>query len=292
MNSKHGERSRMRDTPAGAPSNNPISVSRHILQLRLAHDQDIARSLKGFWPVQQGSVLEQDDRALDGCALSALVYDLLETATHVSSSLQKLIVMETNEGTPVLPSLHGAYSLVRTHLEATSSALWLMAPQSRRARIRRCIQYWCTEVKLLNGFQTEWSKSFLMPKRICYEDLKEIATKVALPLEGFPGRTPWMLPGTGPILKFVEFAHENAGTTWFNFWQFCSGFAHSKQWASKIFTEQPTASNTEGTKSRAEALPVLPSIVHEAGLLLDEAAHRYGQLSTTSNAAWNHSAVF
>ena len=278
----------MIDAHTKAPADDPIAGSRHILLMRLEHDQEIAASLRDFWPVQQGSVLERDDRALGSYALSVLILDLLATAIHVSSSLQKLIVMEAKEGPLVSAPLHGPYSLVRTHLEATSQALWLMAPQAGSARIKRCIQYWCAEVKLLNGFQAEWSKSFSMPKHIGYEDLKVIAAEAGLSLEGFPAKKKWTSIGSGDILKSVEFAHDDPTMTWFNSWQLCSGFAHSKQWASRIFAERPSASN-EGTDPRVEghtSLPVLASVVHEAGLLLDEAARRYGQLSTTPDAAW------
>ncbi|MGW6172135.1 hypothetical protein ACWF5H_01460 [Arthrobacter sp. NPDC055138] len=279
----------MMDSNASSPAEDPQAGSKHILLTRLEHDQEIATDLKELFPVQQGSVLELDDRALGDYALSGLVMDLLTTATHVSSSLRKLIVMETEEGSRVLAPLHGPYALVRAHLEAMSQALWLMTPQSRRARIKRCIQYWCAEVKLLNGFQAEWAKSFSMPRRIGYEDLRVIAAEAGLPLEGFPAKKKWIPIGSGDILKSVEFAHEDATITWFNTWQLCSGFAHSKQWASKIFNERPSASGEEGQESRGEAntsLPVLAGVVHEAGLLLDEAARRYGQLSMTPNAAW------
>lgn len=171
-----------------------------------------------------------------------------------------------------------------------------MTPQSRNARIKRTLQYWCAEVKLLNGFQEEWSKSFSMPKRIEYEDLQEIADKTGLAFEGFPRKGIWAPVLSGNMLKSVEFAHGNPTLTWFNTWQLCSGFAHSKQWSSRIFDGRSVDSRGVGAEPRDEtdtSLLVLASVVHEAGLLLDEAARRFGQLSTTSDAslAWPNTAA-
>lgn len=280
----------MIDSPANTPVEDPITGSKHILLMRLEHDQEIATDLNYFRHVQPGSVLELDDRVLGGYSLSALVLDLLTTATHVSKNLQQLIVVEAEEGPNVSAPLHGPYTLVRAHLEATSQALWLMAPHSRDERIKRCLQYWCSEVKLLNGFQTEWSKSFFTPNRIGYDDLRSIAAETGLPLDGFPTKQTWVVVGTGDILKSLEFAHKDPSMTWFNAWQLCSGFTHSKQWASTIFNERPSTADEERTVPRVEAitsLPVLASVFSEAGLLLDEAVRRYGQLSTTTDPAWS-----
>ncbi len=148
---------------ASTPAEDPIADSKRILLMRLERDQEIATNLKHFRHAQPGSVLEQDDRALGNYSTSALVFDLLVTAAHVSKSLQQLIVVEAEECPSVSVPLHGPYALVRAHLEATSQALWLITPHSRNERIKRCLQYWCAEVKLLNGFQTEWSKSFFTP---------------------------------------------------------------------------------------------------------------------------------
>lgn len=272
-----------------AAAKNPTADSRDMLLVRLAHDQEIATTLRSFPSVQRNSVLEQDDQTLHGYALSALVLDLLATATHVSSSLQALIVIDTKDGADVSAPLHGPYAFVRAHLEATSQALWLMAPQSRRARIKRSIQHWCGEVRLLNGFQDEWSKSFPVRKNIGHEDLRTIAAEAGLSVEGFPAKRTWAPVGSGAILQSLEFAHEDATLTWFNSWQLCSGFAHSKQWASRIFNEQHTATDEVATDSPVigkTSLPMLASVVNEAGQLLDEAARRYGQLSSTPYAAW------
>lgn len=211
------------------------------------------------------------------------------TAAHISSNLQALIVVDTEHGADVSAPPHGPYALVRAHMEATSQALWLMAPQSRRARIKRCIQHWCGEVKLFNGFQNEWSKSFPLRESIGYEDLRVIASGACLSLEGFPDKKLWASVGSGDILKSIEFAHKGATLTWFNSWQLCSGFAHSKQWASRIFNEHQGTTDgvaTDSSPGSKTSLPVLASVVHEAGLLLDEASRRYGQLSTTPHAAW------
>ncbi|BCW58513.1 hypothetical protein [Arthrobacter sp. StoSoilB20] len=267
-----------------------LADSRDLLLSRLEHDQEIESTLHTFPEVQPGSVLEEDDRILGGYALSPLVLDLLKTATQISGSLRAMIVVETEGGADVSAPLHGPYALVRAHMESTSQALWLMAPQSRRARIRRCIQHWCSEVRLFNGFQHEWSKSFASRESIGYEDLRAIASEAGLTLDGFPGRKLWAPAGSGDILKSIEFAHEGAMITWFNSWQLCSGFAHSKQWASIYFNEHKgTATDGEAMASSLGSevsLPVLATVVHEAGLLLDEASRRYGQLSTRPHAAW------
>lgn len=267
-----------------------MSDSRVLLLARLAHDQEIASELKTFPGVQPGSVLEEDDRFLSGYALSQLVLDLLRTATHISSSLRAMVVVETEDGADVSAPLHGPYALVRAHMESTSQALWLMAPQSRRARIRRCIQHWCGEVKLFNGFQHEWSKSFASRESLGYEDLRLIASDAGLSLDGFPGSKLWAPVGSGDILKSIEFAHEDGMITWFNAWQLCSGFAHSKQWASMYFNEHK-GSTTDGetgdlSPGSKVSLPVLATVVHEAGQLLDEASRRYAQISTMPHAVW------
>ncbi|MFJ4030215.1 hypothetical protein ACIPWF_22910 [Paenarthrobacter sp. NPDC089989] len=267
-----------------------LADSRDLLLSRLEHDQEIESMLQTFPRVQAGSVLEEDDRILGGYALSPLVLNLLKTATQISGNLRAMIVVETENGADVSAPLHGPYALVRAHMESTSQALWLMAPQSRRARIQRCLQHWCGEVRLFNGFQHEWSKSFASRESIGYDDLRTVATDAGLTLEGFPGRKSWAPVGSGDILKSIEFAHEGATITWFNSWQLCSGFAHSKQWASLNFNEHNgIAADGEAVASALGSeisLPVLATVVHEAGLLLDEASRRYGQLSTRSDAAW------
>jgi hypothetical protein len=277
------------DANASPAQKGPTADSRDLLLTRLIHDQEIASTLRAFPGVQAGSVLEEDDRNLNGYALSRLVLDLLMTATHISSNLQALIVVDTEDGADVLAPLHGPYALVRAHLESTSQALWLMAPQSRRARIKRCIQHWYGEVKLFNGFQNEWSKSFPSRESLGYEDLREIASEAGLSIEGFPDRKLWAPVGSGDMLKSIEFAHVGATMTWFNSWQLCSGFAHSKQWASRIFNEQLSTGDgvtTHSSQLSKTSLPVLASVVSEAGLLLDEASRRYGQLSMTPRAVW------
>ncbi|MFJ2469716.1 hypothetical protein [Glutamicibacter sp. NPDC087583] len=280
----------MYSSPASASVEDSIASSKQILLMRLAHDQEIAMDLNEFSRAEPGSVLEQDDRALGGYPLTALVLDLLTTAAHLSDNLRQLIVVETKDGPNITAPLHGPYSLVRAHLEATSQALWLMAPTARKARIKRCIRHWLNEVKLLNGFQMEWSKSFATPKPVSFEDLRVIAAGASLPIEGFPAGKDWKPAGSGDILKSLEFAHEGPTTTWFNAWQICSGFAHGKQWASMMFNARTSASDDEEGSDPVDelstSLPVLASLVHEAGLLFDEAAGRYGQLSTTPDAVW------
>ena len=274
---------------AVAPEKGSTADSRDLLLTRLAHDQEIASTLRTFPQVQTGSVLAEDDRLVSGYELSGLALDLLTTATHISSSLQALVDVGGEDLSDVSIPLHGPYALVRAHIESTSQALWLLAPQSRKARIKRCIQYWCSEVKLFNGFQYEWSKSFASRESIGYEDLRVLASGAGLSLEGFPDKKLWSPVGSGDILKSIEFAHEEAVITWFNTWQLCSGFAHSKQWASRIFNEHQVTFRdvtTDPSPGSKVSLPVLATVVHEAGLLLDEASRRYGQLSTTPHGAW------
>lgn len=278
------------DANAATAEKGSDADSQSLLLKRLAHNQEIGTTLESFPGVQSNSVLEDDDRVLGGYELSTLVLNLLTTATHISSNLAALVVVDTVNGTEVLAPLHGPYALVRAQMESTSQALWLMAPQSRRTRIRRCVQYWCSEVKLFNSFRNEWSKSFSSSQEgRGYEDLRVIILGAGLSLEGFPDKKLWASVGSGDILKSIEFAHGEASLTWFNTWQLCSGFAHSKQWASRIFNEQHDA--TEGSDRHSPhgsktSLPVLASVVNEAGLLLDEACRRYSQLSTTPQAAW------
>lgn|GEM_PF-6893803 len=283
---------RINNSPANASVEDAIASSKQVLLLRLQHDQEITTEIIEFSRAEPGSILEEDDHFLGGYPLSGLVRDLLTTAGNLSGNIQQLIVAQPKEEPSVEVPPHGPYSLVRAHLEVTSQALWLMAPTARKARIQRCLRHWLNEVKLLNGFQMEWSKSFAAPKTVGYEDLRAIAARAGLPTERFPTGNEWKAAGSGEVLKSLEFAHERSTVTWFNAWQLCSGFAHGKQWASKIFDARTSNSNGVDSRGPEDELstffPVLASVVHEAGMLLDEAARRYGQLSTTPNASWPH----
>lgn len=56
----------MTATQSGPLANNQDTDSRKMLLLRLEHDEQIAKSLADFSPVQRGSTLEQDDSVLGG----------------------------------------------------------------------------------------------------------------------------------------------------------------------------------------------------------------------------------
>lgn len=192
-------------------------------------------------PPARGSSLKRDDNACHTFPISGYVHGL------ISSALDHLVVLaDVTEGTGKLPPL-ASLTLVRTAIEASSIAIWLISKPSRIERVEHRIRLVFEGVDKEKAATNEISKFFEMnpeePERDYFSQhiegprlnmegvilgkLKSISQKNSLE---FP---PKKVTDSTSIIEAagkICFGEKSKVMPVF-FWRNCSGIAHSKEWA-------------------------------------------------------------
>lgn len=186
-----------------------------------------------------GSPLDDDDAASDPYRVSSAAFNCLTVGGDHLRALELLVV-----GNRVL-HLTAAASLTRGALEALSTGFWILHPAERAERIARV---------------RRWYGQNLNDQARALGERRSAAAKAAAPkLKG----------KTYKSTDAVSYTEANAPLPGLLFaWQLCSGFAHSRPWATLGWSQRTATSIPDTdlavvslTNSAARALyPVLPAV--------------------------------
>jgi len=203
--------------------------------------QALGARLDGLGPKRPmaGSLLDTDDEASDPYQVSHAAFSCLTVGGDHLRALESLVV-----GNRVL-HLAATATLTRGALEALSAGYWILHPAHRAERITRALR---------------WHGQNLKDQEMALGERRSAAAKTAAPK--LKGKT---YTSSGA----VRYTEANAALPGLLFaWRLCSGFAHSRPWAT-LGWSQRTATSIPDTdlavvrleNSPVRALyPVLPAV--------------------------------
>ncbi|WP_407791883.1 hypothetical protein ACR5MH_1045 (plasmid) [Streptomyces sp. L7] len=185
-----------------------------------------------------GSALEADDRMLGGHQTSHLVGHCLSVSLDALQTARLILRDETTGGLRV--PLMGQYPVLRTAIESTALAIWLLAPDDQSERLRRSLSARMDEihhddhlVAVLTEEEPGDSKAERAHKQKQRRDnsarsrqqkrrIRDYAAAAAIPVEQInPG-----LPGFGPIVRESGDTVGVSGNHTEGIWGYVSGLTH------------------------------------------------------------------
>ncbi|MFD5814817.1 hypothetical protein [Streptomyces sp. NPDC127038] len=173
-------------------------------------------------PVEDGSSLSGDDAEVPTLMVSSAAYQCFAQAVDHLHAVQALLFEAKMIHT------YAPYSLLRAAVEAAGEAIWLLGPDSRQERIRRCLKRAYENVSKGQQFAV---LADVQPSgrsaatRI--QEIRQLATRHGIDPDGVCGR--W---STQQQLKYVdELLNKGKDPSAQAVWQICSGFAHGREWA-------------------------------------------------------------
>jgi hypothetical protein len=185
----------------------------------------------------EGSALWLDDRFTRPYQTSHAVNYLILTAVDHLHCLKT--VMQDAEAQHIF----APFTLIRSAIEAGSTALWVLNPKDRKTRVTRSLKLEQNNITMLErAYETmglDVSES-AAPRRALL--------RAAIEKAGIDGGA--VLGGYPAVQTIIQNASKEAGLSrWiFGAWQLSSGSAHGKTWAgahTSTFTETKDASTTE-----------------------------------------------
>jgi hypothetical protein len=176
-------------------------------------------------PVETGSSLAGDDRRSDPYQVSHAIIQLTTVAVDHLHAL-KVLVGDARK-------LHNSapYTLVRSAIEAASTALWILAPRDRPTRLLRRLSHAAQDVR--DGTLMAQGAKVLVPREFSQRsaELELMAQHVA----GASGKLERL--NLTQILREVDslnFTDLQALAAW----RTCSAFAHGRLWSSLSLLER------------------------------------------------------
>lgn len=140
---------------------------------------------------------------------------------------------------------YALYSLLRAAIENAATAVWLLAPASRKERLQRCLRLAHNEAReqgqaraLVPDAYPEWVRS--SETRIA--EIKDLATRLDLDYGRIGGRFSYerIVKAAGDA---TDFGDDFAAFIW----RLCSGFSHGRYWSVLgMLTRKPAATDEAG----------------------------------------------
>jgi hypothetical protein len=246
--------------PDWEPTDDEIDAVRKITLL-LAKIPEQLEAYSAIEPVRPrtASALAADDILLEPFPASQLVTTCLASAADCLNAIDVLM----RDGDDQYLWAFAQYPLLRSALEASSQALWLLGPEDRRERIVRNLRVRATEIKqdALVFAQTfaESPANLLVQKRAAKtqkSEMTQIAESLGIKRAEYEKKQ----------LSYAEIVREGSQTTGSDgtreetVWRLISGFTHPYSSRSRIFSRaHPLLQNGEATGM--SALSANPTIV-------------------------------
>lgn len=222
----------------------------------------------GEWPTQLGSALAGDDARTEPYQTSHAVQMLLNAGIDSLNGVRHLIF-----GRPDVeftqPVIHQAahYVLARAAIEDFSTALWILGPNSRSARVERTLRW---HVKNVGDQHSALDRFPIVAPRNKAQKLKRLEEI----LQAAVGHVPEDFGKGYYASSVVKYVDESGSTsdellsTHF-IWQLYSGFAHGRPWAQLTFLEREEHPTRQGDVLHAR----LTSDLHRSLLAPKHALH-------------------
>lgn len=232
------------------------------------------------------SSLAVDDGMCQGVELSTHVgYHLIPSAVDHIRYLTNSI-LETR----LFPAF-GSYTLVRSTIETASTMLWLLAPQSRRIRLRRHLRMEMANVYAAKKMmQTQNDLGEFLGRTVspsAPDDFvagRVVAIAAAADRIGIPIGEIRHAPTITSIIK--ETAQESGGSPQaFLDWQIASGAAHGKSW-SGLITLMPKggwgpAPRVEADADRSAGISTMIGAAERSLVLIERSLGRFEELRSS-----------
>ncbi|WP_328651323.1 hypothetical protein OG598_24985 [Micromonospora sp. NBC_00330] len=176
--------------------------------------------------VQPGSSLAGDDRRTDPHQLSHAVMHSMGVAIDHLHTL-RMAMTGQGDGSIALHT-YSPLTLIRAAIENAATAVWMLSPTQREARIMRLVRYEMASVKNAQSFM----KAASLPEQEGMEQrrlrLLGIADRCRLPEVEVKKKlsTTEILKDAGATAKLVDKEHELAPL----FWRLCSAVTHGDSW--------------------------------------------------------------
>ncbi|MBW9094626.1 hypothetical protein JNB62_13095 [Microbacterium jejuense] len=191
--------------------------------------------LRGAEPLPH-SQLAEDDRATAWLNLSHQVRSYLNLASDMVRALERLLIVDDTFQLP----LHAHYPLLRSIIEASAQALWVLEPESHRERVQRSLRARITEQKWDDDMHAEVVKSGILFGQATAEFLAAGQAKIDERRETLRakvrelsdnaglvwGTTASGLPATVTILRNVGKLGDVPGEYAASIWRLISGLTH------------------------------------------------------------------
>ncbi len=185
-----------------------------------------------------GSELDADDRALGAHQTSHLVGHCLSVSLDALQTARLILHDEGTDGLRV--PLMGQYPVLRTSIESTSLAIWLLAPDDQTERLRRSLSARMDEIhhddhlvtvlteeepgdsKAERSHKQKQRRDNSARSRLQKRRIRSYAEAAGIPLEQInPG-----LPGFGPIVRESGATVGLSGNHTEGIWGYVSGLTH------------------------------------------------------------------
>lgn len=195
--------------------------------------------------VEDGSVLWLDDRFTRPFQTSHIVNYLILTAVDHLHCLKT--VMQDAESQHIF----APFTLIRSSIEAATTAVWLLSPNDRRTRVTRSLQ---SERNNLSMFEKAYATMGVDTRESSAPRLallRAAVDKSGIDIDAVMGSSP-------SVQTIIKKASKEAGLSrWIlAAWQLSSGSAHGKSWAG---VHTSTFTETEGSSTEEVLSGVLTS---------------------------------
>ncbi|MFE3247252.1 hypothetical protein [Streptomyces sp. NPDC059209] len=250
-----------------------MSVPPHVVQA-LQQINSWAEATGQHSPVvDPGSSLSGDDTKVPTLMVSSAAYQCFTYSVDHLHAVQALLFEAK-----VIHS-YAPYSLLRAAVEAAGEAIWLLEPNSRKERIRRCLKRAHENIRQGKDFM---DLSGVQPSGRSHTErvleIRDLAAQNELDPNDVCGR--W---STQRQLKYVdEAAGVGKEALAQNLWQICSGFAHGREWATLGLLERTVHSQVGNVVQLrlSSSTEVLLNMVYMTTQLIGKAKRLYDTRST------------
>lgn len=170
-------------------------------------------------PVQPGSLLAQDDALTHPWQLSHIVTEMLTVAVEQLHAIKTLML---DAG---MLHNHAPFTLARSAIEVSGTALWMLQPESQRIRVRRRLTCAAQDAKDANEVAHRGDRPPSVPLSDRLSRMRDLVAAVERkPVESLP----WLK--ISKVMEQVD-ALSVSPIGVLDAWRTASGFAHGRQWA-------------------------------------------------------------
>lgn len=177
-----------------------------------------------LWEVKSGSSLAGDDRVADPYQVSHAVRAALGSSIDHMHAVVNLLG-EAKALHPMAP-----FTMLRSALESSATALWLLQPSNRSERLTRRLRLAAADTRDADQARRGAGLTSPQPLDEQLRQLQDICRRGS-------GDTQTIAASAPSATSILEHADQVLGSHWdfLTAWRICSGIAHARQWAHLSF---------------------------------------------------------
>jgi len=182
----------------------------------------------GYWTPQPASDLTGDDAVTAPYQLSHLAISALGTAAETLHTGREMIAERHQVGYS-----HTPFTLLRSAIEASATAIWLLTPTERKTRATRALRLNFADI--VDGARAAKTFDLALPTPAAaqHHHLLAVGKRAGIPPAAIKK---WVK--TTDIVRAADAAIGDRHTRVYGGWQVCSGLAHGKRWPQLMFLDR------------------------------------------------------